>query len=75
MADSDNGFYASAPVLPQSGGGFGYELGFVNLGSYDLALVCNGNEDDPALADDPLQLEQVQQAQAVVAPATSINFQ
>lgn len=75
MADSDNGFYASAPVLPQSGGGFGYELGFVNLGSYDLALVCNGNEDDPALAGDPLQLEQVQKAQAVVAPATSINFQ
>jgi len=75
MADSDNGFYASAPVLPQTGGGFGYELGFVNLGSYDLVLVCNGDEDDPALAGDPLQLEQVQKAQTVVAPATSINFQ
>ncbi|MCR6740916.1 DUF4382 domain-containing protein [Aeromonas dhakensis] len=75
MADSDNGFYASAPVLPQTGGGFGYELGFVNLGSYDLVLVCNGDEDDPALAGDPLQLEQVQKAQTVVAPTTSINFQ
>lgn len=75
MADSDNGFYASAPVLPQTGGGFGYELGFVNLGSYDLVLVCNGDEDDPALAGDPLQLEQVQKAQTVEAPTTSINFQ
>ena len=28
MTGSDNGFYASAPVLPQSGGGFGYETGF-----------------------------------------------
>lgn len=74
MADSDNGFYASAPVLPQTGGGFGYELGFVDLGNYDLALVCNGNEDDPELAGEPLQLEQVLKGQAVVAPATSINF-
>ncbi|MFA7822766.1 DUF4382 domain-containing protein [Aeromonas dhakensis] len=75
MADSDNGFYASAPVLPQTGGGFGYELGFVNLGSYDLVLVCNGDEDDPAVADDPLQQVQIQKAQTVVAPTTSINFQ
>ncbi|WP_421170111.1 DUF4382 domain-containing protein [Aeromonas dhakensis] len=75
MADSDNGFYASAPVLPQTGGGFGYDLGFVNLGSYDLVLVCNGDEDDPAVADDPLQLVQIQKAQTVVAPTTSINFQ
>lgn len=75
MADSDNGFYASAPVLPQTGGGFGYELGFVNLGSYDLVLVCNGDEDDPAVADDPLQQVQIQKAQTVVAPTSSINFQ
>ena len=75
MVDSDNGFYASAPVLPQTGGGFGYELGFVHLGNYDMVLVCNGNEDDPAAANDPLQLEQIQKAQTVVAPTTSINFQ
>ncbi|WP_348685376.1 DUF4382 domain-containing protein [Aeromonas bestiarum] len=75
MADSDNGFYASAPVQPLTAGGFGYELGFVDLGNYDLALVCNGNEDDPELAGDPLQLEQVLKGQVVVAPATSINFQ
>lgn len=75
MADSDNDFYASAPVQPQTGGGFGYELGFVNLGSYDLVLVCNGDEDDPAVADDPLQQVQIQKAQTVVAPTTSINFQ
>lgn len=75
MTESDNGFYASAPVLQQSGGGFGYELGFVKLGSYDLALVCNGDEDDPALAGDPLQLEQVLKGQAAVAPITSVNFQ
>ncbi|MCV3290340.1 DUF4382 domain-containing protein [Aeromonas media] len=75
MADLDNGFYASAPVLPLAGGGYGYELGFVNLGNYDMTLVCNGDEDDPELAGDPLQLEQVLKAQAVVAPTTSINFQ
>mgnify|MGYP007048267524 FL=1 len=75
MADLDNGFYASAPVVPLTGGGYGYELGFVNLGSYDMVLVCNGDEDDPELANDPLQLEQVLKAQPVTAPTTSINFQ
>ena len=75
MADLDNGFYASAPVLPLAGGGYGYELGFVNLGNYDMTLVCNGNEDDPELAGDPLQLEQVLKAQPVTAATTSINFQ
>ena len=55
MADLDNGC-ASAPVVPLTGGGYGYELGFVNLGSYDMVLVCNGDEDDPQLANDPLQL-------------------
>lgn len=74
MADSDNGFYASAPVLPSTDGGYGYELGFVALGSYDLALVCNGDEDDPELAGDPLVLEQVLKGQAVAASTTSINF-
>lgn len=54
---------------------YGYELGFVNLGSYDMVLVCNGDEDDPELANDPLQLEQVLKAQPVTAPTTSINFQ
>ncbi len=47
----------------------------MNLGNYDMTLVCNGDEDDPELAGDPLQLEQVLKAQAVVAPTTSINFQ
>ncbi|WP_421235547.1 DUF4382 domain-containing protein [Aeromonas enteropelogenes] len=75
MAESDNGFYASAPVVAVTGGGYGYELGFVNLSSYDLVLVCNGDEDDPAVADDPLQQVQIQKAQTVVAPTTSINFQ
>ena len=63
------------PVVPLTGGGYGYELGFVNLGSYDMVLVCNGDEDDPELAGDPLQLEQVLKAQPVTAPTTSINFQ
>ena len=34
-----------------------------------------GDEDDPELANDPLQLEQVLKAQPVTAPTTSINFQ
>lgn len=74
MADSDNGFYASAPVVAVAGGGYGYELGFVQLGSYDLALVCNGDEDTPDIAGEPLQLEQVKKAQPLVAPSTSIDF-
>lgn len=74
MADSDNGFYASAPVVLDNGV-YGYELGFVELGHYDAVLVCNGDEDDPELANDPLQLEQVLKAQPVTAPTTSINFQ
>lgn len=80
MADADNGFYASAPVVPLTGGGFGYELGFVNLGHYDMTLVCNGSVDDPELADDPtttsddLILDQVKKDQVVTAPTTTINF-
>lgn len=74
MADLDNGFYASAPVVPLAGGGYGYELGFVNLGHYDVTLVCNGDEDDPELAGDALQQEQVQKDRVVIAPSTDINF-
>ena len=75
MADSDNGFYASAPVVPQTDGGFGYQLGFVNLGNYDVALVCNGDEDDPELAGDPLQLESVKKNVLVRGRLTpDINF-
>lgn len=72
---AEPGFYASAPVVPLTGGGYGYELGFVNLGNYDMTLVCNGDEDDPELAGDPLQQARVLKAQSVVAPTTSINFQ
>lgn len=81
MADLDNGFYASAPVVPLAGGGYGYELGFVNLGHYDVTLVCNGSVDDPELPDDAtttaddLVIDQVQKDRVVVAPTTSINFQ
>ncbi|USV57571.1 DUF4382 domain-containing protein [Aeromonas encheleia] len=81
MADLDNGFYASAPVVPLAGGDYGYELGFVNLGHYDVTLVCNGSVDDPELPDDAtttaddLVIDQVQKDRVVVAPTTSINFQ
>ena len=74
MADSDNGFYASAPVVLNNGV-FGYELGFVELGHYDAALVCNGDEDDPELAGDALQQELVVKDRIVAAPATTIDFQ
>lgn len=74
MADLDNGFYASAPVLPRTGGGYGYELGFVNLGHYDVVLICNGDEDDPELAGDPLTQGMVKKDQVVTAPTTELNF-
>ncbi|MFQ2094135.1 DUF4382 domain-containing protein [Aeromonas taiwanensis] len=74
MADSDNGFYASAPVVLNNGV-FGYELGFVELGHYDTVLVCNGDEDDPELAGDALQQELVVKDRIVAAPATTIDFQ
>lgn len=74
MSDLDNGFYASAPVLPQTGGGYGYELGFVNLGHYDVVLVCNGDADDPELAGDVLTLGMVKKDQVVAAPTTELNF-
>ncbi|MGL5811768.1 MAG: DUF4382 domain-containing protein [Aeromonas sp.] len=80
MADADNGFYASAPVVPLEGGGYGYELGFVNLGHYDMTLVCNGSVDDPVLPDDPnttadnLVIDQVKKDQIVTAPTTTIDF-
>lgn len=80
MAELDNGFYASAPVVPLVGGGYGYELGFVNLGHYDMTLVCNGSVDDPEFADDPndpsddLILDQVMKDKVVTAPTTTIDF-
>ena len=80
MADLDNGFYASAPVVPLTGGGYGYELGFVNLGHYDMTLVCNSSVDNPEVADDPnttaddLVIDQVKKDQIVTAPTTTINF-
>ena len=74
MADSDNGFYASAPVMPKAEGGYGYELGFVELGHYDVVLVCNGDADDPELPGDLLTLGAVQKNMAVIAPTTDLNF-
>lgn len=75
MADADNGFYASAPVVSDGEGGYGYQLGFVEVGSYDLALVCNSDGDDPEAAGDPLDLGPVLKAQGVTAPTTSINLE
>ncbi|KUE78226.1 hypothetical protein ATO46_11070 [Aeromonas schubertii] len=75
MADADNGFYASAPVVSDGAGGFRYELGFVAVGSYDLALVCNSDQDDPEGSGDVLYLGPVLKAQAVAAPTTTINLE
>ncbi|MFM5464968.1 DUF4382 domain-containing protein [Aeromonas simiae] len=75
MADADNGFYASAPVVSDGAGGYRYELGFVELGNYDVALVCNATEDDPAVAGDPLDLERTLRAQTVTAPPTTLNLE
>lgn len=75
MADVDNGFYASAPVVSDGAGGFRYELGFVAVGSYDLGLVCNSDQDDPEVAGDVLDIRPVLKAQTVAAPTTTINLE
>ncbi|PSW05220.1 DUF4382 domain-containing protein [Photobacterium lipolyticum] len=49
--------FTSAVVEVDTTSGEGqFEVGYVPLGSYDLALVCNGSEDDSELGGDPLSI-------------------
>lgn len=43
--------YATAPVL-LNGNGFNYRIDFIAPGSYTVALVCDGDEEDPTADDD-----------------------
>lgn len=78
---TDNGFYASAPVM-KTDTTYSYELGFVNPGSYDVVLMCNGSADNPEEPGDPIfiapvsvpETDLVKTTQSVVAPTTTINF-
>ncbi|MGF1758611.1 DUF4382 domain-containing protein [Photobacterium sagamiensis] len=49
--------FTSAAVEVDTTSGEGqFEVGYVSLGAYDLALVCNGSEDDSELGGDPLSI-------------------
>ncbi|MDO6705985.1 DUF4382 domain-containing protein [Photobacterium sp. 1_MG-2023] len=62
---------ASASVDPATGM---YTIGYLPFDTYDLNLVCNGNEDDPELAGDTLILEQTLMDQILGTDGLTVNF-
>ena len=52
---SDSEPYTSAAVQDNRT----FEVGYLPLGDYDVALVCNGSEDDPEIAGDTLFIDSV----------------
>lgn len=68
---SDNEPLASAAVDPVTGQ---YEIGYLPLDTYDLNLVCNGNEDDPEQAGDTLIIDTTLLDQILGTDGLTVNF-
>ncbi|UTM60011.1 DUF4382 domain-containing protein [Photobacterium sp. CCB-ST2H9] len=61
----------SAAVDPVTGQ---YSVGYLPLDTYDLNLVCNGNEDDPEQANDLLTVETTIYDQILGTDGLTVNF-
>ncbi|KDM91733.1 DUF4382 domain-containing protein [Photobacterium galatheae] len=51
-----------------------YAIGYLPLDTYDLNLVCNGNEDDPEQAGDTLIVDQTILDQILGTDGLTVNF-
>ncbi|WP_120513026.1 DUF4382 domain-containing protein [Photobacterium salinisoli] len=68
---SENEPLASASVDPVTGQ---YVIGYLPLDTYDLNLVCNGNEDDPEQAGDTLIVDTTLLDQVLGTDGLTVNF-